>query len=263
MLWDSLTAIDQPALGPDRAAAPGRVEDDEIAAVAGPVSATGAGAAMAPARPLYDRASRWLNCAIAGGVLLVLSPLWLAIAAAIKLTSPGPVFFTRTVVGRHGRSFVYYKFRTMQHRNDDSAHRAFLERYVTENKPYRVERDPITGVERPIFKVVQDPRITAVGRLLRRWSLDEAPQLLNVLRGEMSLVGPRPPIEFEYQLYDEATKARLAVLPGLTGLAQVRGRGHLSFAEMVALDLEYIRRQSLLLDLKIMAATARVLFRGE
>jgi lipopolysaccharide/colanic/teichoic acid biosynthesis glycosyltransferase len=98
---------------------------------------------------------------------------------------------------------------------------------------------------------------------LRRWSLDEIPQLLNVLRGEMSLVGPRPPIEFEYQLYDEATKARLAVLPGLTGLAQVRGRGRLSFAEMVVLDLEYIQRQSLLLDLQIILTTVRVLFRGE
>jgi lipopolysaccharide/colanic/teichoic acid biosynthesis glycosyltransferase len=266
MLWDSLTTTDQPALGPDRDAAPGRGEGDAIAAVAAPARDTGEGAAtaaIAPSRLLYDRASRCLNCAIAGGVLLLLSPLWLAIAVAIKLTSPGPVFFTRTVVGRNSRGFVYYKFRTMRHRNDDSTHRAFLEQYVTENKPYRVERDPITGVERPVFKVVHDPRITAVGRLLRRWSLDEIPQLLNVLRGEMSLVGPRPPIEFEYQLYDEATKARLAVLPGLTGLAQVRGRGHLAFDEMVALDIEYIQRRSLLLDLQIMAATARVLFQGD
>ena len=264
MLWDSLTAIDQPALGPDRAAAPGRVEDDEIAAVAGPVSATGAGAAMAPARPLYDRASRWLNCAMAGGVLLVLSPLWLAIAAAIKLTSPGPVFFTRTVVGRHGRSFVYYKFRTMQHRNDDSAHRAFLERYVTENKPYRVERDPITGVERPIFKVVQDPRITAVGRLLRRWSLDEVPQLLNVLRGEMSLVGPRPlPVDEVKRFHDLAHRRRLSVKPGLTCLWQVSGRNEISdFREWVRLDLEYIDHWSLWLDLKILLLTIPAVLRG-
>jgi lipopolysaccharide/colanic/teichoic acid biosynthesis glycosyltransferase len=200
---------------------------------------------------------------LAGGILLMLSPLWLAIAVAIKLTSSGPVFFTRTVVGRNGKRFTYYKFRTMRHGNDDSVHRAFLQRYVTENKPYRVQRDLVTGVERPVFKVVHDPRVTAVGRLLRRWSLDEIPQLLNVLRGEMSLVGPRPPIEFEYQLYDEATKARLAVLPGLTGLAQVRGRGRLSFAEMVVLDLEYIQRQSLLLDLQIILTTVRVLFQGE
>ena len=200
---------------------------------------------------------------LAGGILLMLSPLWLAIAVAIKLTSSGPVFFTRTVVGRNGKRFTYYKFRTMRHGNDDSVHRAFLQHYVTENKPYRVQRDLVTGAERPVFKVVHDPRVTAVGRLLRRWSLDEIPQLLNVLRGEMSLVGPRPPIEFEYQLYDEATKARLAVLPGLTGLAQVRGRGRLSFAEMVVLDLQYIQRQSLLLDLQIILTTVRVLFRGE
>src|SRR5205085_11250678 len=123
--------------------------------------------------------------------------------------------------------------------------------------------DLVTGAERPVFKVVHDPRVTAVGRLLRRWSLDEIPQLLNVLRGEMSLVGPRPPIEFEYQLYDEATKARLAVLPGLTGLAQVRGRGRVSFVEMVALDMEYIRRRSLRLDLQIMVATLKVMCCGE
>jgi lipopolysaccharide/colanic/teichoic acid biosynthesis glycosyltransferase len=150
----------------------------------------------------------------------------------------------------------------MQHRNDDSAHRAFLEQYVKQNRPFAVERDPATGEERPVFKVTRDPRVTAIGRLLRRTSLDEIPQLINVLRGEMSVVGPRPPIEFEYQLYDDATRARLAVLPGLTGLAQVRGRGRVSFAEMVVLDRAYIARRSLLLDVQIMLATARVLVKG-
>lgn len=215
-----------------------------------------------PAHPLYDQGKRVLDCLVAAGVLLGLSPIWLAIAAAIKLTSPGPVFFTRTVIGRRGQPFTYYKFRTMRHNNDDSAHRAFLERYVKENKPFAVERDPETGEERPIFKVVRDPRVTRVGSFLRRTSLDEVPQLINVLRGEMSVVGPRPPVEFEYRLYDDTTKARLAVLPGLTGLAQVRGRGNASFAKMVALDMEYSRRRSLLLDIKIMFATIRVLARG-
>jgi lipopolysaccharide/colanic/teichoic acid biosynthesis glycosyltransferase len=106
------------------------------------------------------------------------------------------------------------------------------------------------------------PRATTIGRLLRRTSLDEIPQLINVLRGEMSVVGPRPPIKFEYRLYDDPTKERLAVLPGLTGLAQVRGRGKVSFAEMVALDRDYIARRSLLLDVRIMLATARVLVKG-
>jgi lipopolysaccharide/colanic/teichoic acid biosynthesis glycosyltransferase len=193
---------------------------------------------------------------------VLFSPLWLAIAAAIKLSSPGPVLFSRTVIGRRGYPFVYYKFRTMYHGNDDSTHRAFLERYVKQDKPFAVERDPGTGKESSVFKVVGDSRVTSIGRLLRRLSLDEIPQLLNVLRGETSLVGPRPPLECEYQLYDDATRARLDVLPGLTGLAQVRGRGRLSFSEMVALDLEYVRRRSLLLDLQIMIATVTVLCRG-
>ncbi len=232
-----------------------------------PISRAGAAyetppVAVPPSHCLYAGTKRLLDCALAGGILVVFSPLWLAIAAAIKLTSPGPVFFTRSVIGRGGRPFTYYKFRTMLHHNDDSAHRAFLERNIKEGKPFVVERDPVTGEERPIYKVVRDPRITPVGRLLRRLSLDEIPQLINVLRGEMSLVGPRPPIEFEYQFYDDATKARLAVLPGLTGLAQVRGRGRISFKEMVALDLDYIRRRSLLLDLQIMVATVGVLCRG-
>jgi lipopolysaccharide/colanic/teichoic acid biosynthesis glycosyltransferase len=199
---------------------------------------------------------------VAASVLVLLCPLWLIIAAAIKLSSPGPVLFTRTVIGRGGRPFVYYKFRTMQANNDDSAHRAFLERFVKDNKPFTVETDPVTGAERAIFKVVADPRITPVGRVLRRLSLDEIPQLLNVLRGEMSLVGPRPPVEYEYRLYDEAVKERLVVLPGLTGLAQVSGRNRNSFAQMVAFDLEYIRRRSLLLDLRIMLATITVLLSG-
>lgn len=215
-----------------------------------------------PAHRPYDSAKRCLDCALAGGALAAFSPLWLAIAAAIKLTSPGPVFFARTVVGRHGRPFVYYKFRTMRHRNDDSQHLAFLERNIKEDKPFTVERDPATGEERPVYKVVCDPRVTTVGRLLRRTSLDEIPQLFNVLRGEMSVVGPRPPIEFEYQFYDDETKRRLSVLPGLTGLAQVRGRGRVSFRDMVALDLDYVRRRSLLLDLKILVATIGVLSRG-
>src|SRR2546423_9908852 len=215
-----------------------------------------------PAHRFYDRTSRWLDCLLAAGILVLGSPLWLAIAVAIKLTSPGPVLFTRTVVGRGGQPFMYYKFRTMYHRNDDSTHRAFLVQYVKEDKPFAAERDPVTGEESSVFKVVGDPRVTLIGGLLARLTLVEIPQLLNVLRGEMSLVGPRPPLEFEYQLYDDATRSRQAVLPGITGLAQVRGRGRLSFTEMVALDLDYVQRRSLLLDLQIMISTVAVLWRG-
>ncbi len=218
--------------------------------------------AAPPAHPGYEPIRRVLDCTLAGGALLVLSPLWIAFAAAIRLTSPGPSLFARTVVGQGGRPFTYYKFRTMHHRNDDAHHRAFLEKFVRHNAPYALETDPVTGEEKPVYKVVRDPRVTPLGRLLRRTSLDEIPQLYNVLRGEMCIVGPRPPIEFEYQLYDEATMMRLSVPPGLTGLAQVRGRGRISFGEMVAHDLDYIRRRSTWLDLRIMAATIRVLYKG-
>jgi lipopolysaccharide/colanic/teichoic acid biosynthesis glycosyltransferase len=218
--------------------------------------------AVPPAHPGYDQLKRTMDLAIAVLVLVALAPLWLVVACAIKLTSRGPVLYSRTVVGRGGRPFVYYKFRTMRHGNDDSAHRAFLQSYVTENRPFAVETDERTGEQKSIFKVVGDPRVTPIGKLLRKSSLDEIPQLLNVLKGEMSVVGPRPPIEFEYQLYDEATKTRLGVLPGITGWAQVRGRGNLSFAEMCALDLEYIRRRSTFLDLKIIVATAGAMAKG-
>jgi len=220
------------------------------------------GADAGAPRAAYDRAARILNFVLAGAILLLLSPLWLLIAVAIRVSSPGPVFYTRTVIGRGGQPFKYYKFRTMTQDNDDSAHRAFLESYVKLNKPFAIERDPVTGQERAVFKVVGDPRVTGVGRVLRRLSLDEIPQLFNVLRGEMNIVGPRPPIEFEFEMYDASTMERLNVRPGLTGLAQVSGRGRLTFAEMVALDITYVRERSLLLDLRIMLLTVLVMCKG-
>jgi len=221
-----------------------------------------AGADLVAPHAGYDRAARVLNFALAGAILLLLSPLWLLIAVAIRLSSPGPVFYTRTVIGRGGQPFTYYKFRTMTRNNDDSAHRAFLAAYVKDNRPFTVEWNPVTNVERPVFKVVDDPRVTGVGRVLRRTSLDEIPQLFNVLRGEMNIVGPRPPIEFEFEMYDASTMERLDVRPGLTGLAQVSGRGRLSFTEMVALDITYVRERSLQLDLRIMLATILVMCKG-
>ncbi len=215
-----------------------------------------------PSHPGYDVLKRVLDVTIAASALVVFSPIWLVLGCAVKLTSPGPVLFTRTVVGRRGRRFTYFKYRTMRHNNDDSAHLAFLQGYVKEDRPFAVEVDERTGKEKPVFKVVNDSRVTRVGRLLRKTSLDEIPQLINVLRGEMSIVGPRPPIEYEYGLYDEKTKARLAVLPGITGWAQVKGRGNTSFAGMCALDLEYIRRRSVAFDLKIMFVTAGVMVKG-
>lgn len=214
-----------------------------------------------PAR-LYGFEKRLLDLLVASLALVLLSPLWLLVAVLIKLTSPGPVLFTRTVVGRECRPFRYYKFRSMRIDADDAHHRAFLQHYVKEDRPYALEVDPKTGRERPIYKVINDHRVTPVGRIIRRLSIDEVPQLLNVIKGEMSIVGPRPPILHEFELYDEWAKARLSVLPGITGLAQVRARGQASFKEMVWIDLEYISRRSLLLDIMIMLRTIPVVLLG-
>ena len=201
--------------------------------------------------PGYETYKRWLDITVAAGVIGVFSPVWVLVAAAIRLTSSGPVLFRRTVVGQNGHRFTYYKFRTMVE-GDDSHHRMWLKEFVTRDAPYS------TGD----FKVRDDPRVTPIGTFLRRTSLDEVPQLINVLKGEMSIVGPRPPIEYEYELYDDNAKRRLAVKPGITGLYQVEARSRVPFSRMLALDLEYIERRSLRLDLTIMARTFKVMIIG-
>jgi lipopolysaccharide/colanic/teichoic acid biosynthesis glycosyltransferase len=195
--------------------------------------------------------NRFLDIVIATAFLVLLCPFWLAIAALVRLTSPGPALFRATVIGRNGRPFVYYKFRTMV-AGDDGHHQRWLREFVTRDAPYQ------DGV----YKVVGDSRITPVGRVLRRCSLDEVPQLINVLRGEMSIVGPRPPIPCEWDLYDDTARGRLAVRPGITGLYQVTARSRVPFSRMLALDLEYVRRRSLALNLAIMLRTVWVMLAG-
>ena len=190
-------------------------------------------------KDLFDRS-------VAGLVLLVFSPLMLAIAIAIWLSDKGPVLFTQTRVGKDGRPFKIYKFRTMV--VDAEARLAEL----------RVENE-LDGV---LFKIRRDPRVTAVGTYLRKWSLDELPQLFNVLLGEMSLVGPRPALPDEAARYGEHVRRRLVVKPGLTGLWQVSGRSDLSWDESVRLDLRYVENWSLALDLQILWKTVAVIFRG-
>jgi len=214
-----------------------------------------------PSRPAYEAAKRAIDVVIALLALAILSPLWLAIALAVKLSSPGPILFRADAVGRYGRPYWCLKFRTMRIDGDDSHHRDWVRGYVLENKPYAVVRDA-TGREERLFKVVHDPRVTSVGRVLRRTGLDEAPQFVNVLRGEMSIVGPRPPRVFEYEHYGDRQRHRLDVRPGITGLYQVTARARASFDEVVALDFEYIRRRSLWLDLQIMARTIPVMVFG-
>ncbi|MCM3872391.1 MAG: sugar transferase, partial [Pyrinomonadaceae bacterium] len=190
--------------------------------------------------------------------LALLSPLWLIVAVLIKWNSPGPIFFKQERVGMDGRIFLVYKFRTMLVDSDHTIHQEYQRVFIA-----GLAEANLGDAERPTYKLPADPRITRVGRWLRRTSLDEVPQLFNVLLGDMSVVGPRPPIPYEVEAYELAHRKRLDMKPGLTGLWQVSGRNRLPFDEMVRLDLFYIENWSLLLDLKIILRTALVIFRGD
>jgi exopolysaccharide biosynthesis polyprenyl glycosylphosphotransferase len=201
---------------------------------------------------------RAFDIIIASVALLLLSPLWLLIAALIKLDSPGQVIYKQERVGMDGRIFLFYKFRTMRADADDRLHREYQQKLIAG----RPEANVGDG-ERPAYKLRSDSRVTRLGRVLRRLSLDELPQLLNVLLGDMSVVGPRPPIPYEVENYELWHRKRLDMKPGLTGLWQVSGRNRLPFEEMVRLDLFYIENWSLLLDLKIILRTLPVMLRGD
>jgi exopolysaccharide biosynthesis polyprenyl glycosylphosphotransferase len=204
---------------------------------------------------VIKRTSDLIIAAIAS---LLLLPFWLLFALLIKLDSKGPVFYKQERVGMDGRVFLFYKFRTMRPNTDDASHREFQRRYIAGQPEVKPGTDG-----RPVYKLQTDPRITPVGRWLRRLSLDELPQLLNVLRGDMSVVGPRPPIPYEVESYELWHRKRLDMKPGMTGLWQVSGRNRLPFEEMVRLDLFYIENWSLLLDLKIILRTLPVMLRGD
>lgn len=204
---------------------------------------------------LIKRASDLMITLVASPVLV---PLSLMIAILIKWDSKGGVFYKQERVGMDGRIFLCYKFRTMEADADDAAHREFQRGYIA-GRPEANLGDN----QRPVYKLHADRRITRTGRWLRRTSLDEVPQLLNVLQGDMSIVGPRPPIPYEVEGYDLYHRKRLDMKPGLTGLWQVSGRNRLPFEEMVRLDLYYIENWSLLLDLKIILRTLPVMLRGD
>jgi lipopolysaccharide/colanic/teichoic acid biosynthesis glycosyltransferase len=206
----------------------------------------------------YAAAKRALDVAVVLMVLVLGLPIWLLLALLIKLTSPGPVFYRGTVIGRGGAPFRYFKFRTMVAGGDNTAHKQWLEQFVKQDAAFAED-----GSGKKVFKVVNDPRITSVGRTLRKLSLDEVPQMLNVLTGDMSLVGPRPPVPYEYVHYDDYARQRLSVPPGITGLYQVTARSQVGFSGMVAIDLDYIRRRSLWLDLQIMLKTPVVMLLGK
>lgn len=190
---------------------------------------------------------------------IVTVPLWLIAAIAIKLDSRGPVLFKQERIGMDGRRFLCYKFRTMAADADENIHRDAYVKNIEGSSEANSGDD-----DHPVFgKVKDDPRITRVGRLLRQTSLDELPQILNVLRGEMSVVGPRPPIPYEVEEYDIWHRKRLDMKPGITGLWQVSGRNRLTFDEMVRVDIYYIENWSLLLDLKIIFLTLPAMIRGD
>jgi lipopolysaccharide/colanic/teichoic acid biosynthesis glycosyltransferase len=190
--------------------------------------------------------------------IVLLSPAMVLIAICIKLDSKGSVIYRREQVGKNGRNFIAYKFRTMQTNNDDSEYKAYLVKYIKENQPYKLDENG-----QAIYKVVNDPRVTRVGSLLRHSNLDELPQVFNVLKGEMSFVGPRPDIPFSVNMYEDWQYKRLTVTPGITGLWQVSGRKELSFEEMIRMDIEYIEERSLLLDAQIALRTIGVIFKGD
>ena len=204
-------------------------------------------------------AKRALDVVGSGILLLALSPLLAAVAIAIKLTSEGPVFFTQERLGQFGTRFKCLKFRTMYTNNDPKIHRDYVERFIAgKAKEARNQSGSV------VYKIMNDPRVTPAGRWLRKLSLDELPQFWNVLRGDMSLVGPRPPVAYEFRVYDIWHRRRvLEVKPGVTGLWQVSGRSRTSFDDMVRLDLRYSQSWSLWLDLKILAATPRAVFTGD
>jgi lipopolysaccharide/colanic/teichoic acid biosynthesis glycosyltransferase len=199
--------------------------------------------------PGQSAVRRLLDIIVAGAALLVLAPLLAAIAIVIRAESAGPVIFRQQRLGRGRRPFTVLKFRTMCNEADATPHREYVRSLIGR----------VGGSERgALYKLSVDDRVTRVGRFLRSWSLDELPQLVNVLRGEMALVGPRPVVPYEVDHYPESYLRRFAVKPGLTGLWQVSGRNERTYDEMVRFDIEYAQSASLLLDLRIMARTLPV-----
>ena len=193
----------------------------------------------------YTRTKRTIDLAVCLVALPILLPVGLLCALLIRLESPGPILFAQQRTGQHGVRFPMWKFRTM----------------VQNAEELKASLQHLNILPPPDFKIPNDPRITRVGRFLRKTSLDELPQVLNVIRGEMSIVGPRP-TSFAASTYDLWHSERLEVVPGITGLWQIKGRGTMTFDERLRLDIEYIERRSTVLDLQLMAQTALAIFKG-
>ena len=204
-------------------------------------------------KPYYAVAKRIFDLTVCIVMAPFLIPLTLAAAVLIRLDSPGPIFFVQERVGKGGRVFKMIKFRTMHHNIDRDAHRKFMKAFVNGQVG--------TPETEKIFKPIHKNQVTRMGRILRKTSLDELPQLLNVFKGEMSLVGPRPNVLWEVEEYQGWHNERLEILPGITGLAQVRGRSGIQFDKIVEYDIEYVKKRSMKFDMKILWWTfASVIF---
>ena len=206
-------------------------------------------------RGTYERLKRVIDIVGAMIGLVITAPAMAVIAVLIRLDTPGPAIFRQVRVGRKEQPFSIYKFRTMHTGCDERVHRDYVRRLLSDDVP------PNGGKE-GVYKLTGDPRVTRVGSKLRATSLDELPQLLNVLRGEMSLVGPRPALPYELELFSERHRMRAEVKPGLTGLWQVSGRSELTMRQALDLDVDYVHRRGILLDLKILAQTATAVLGG-
>jgi lipopolysaccharide/colanic/teichoic acid biosynthesis glycosyltransferase len=227
---------------------PGIAGSHESVATKGPEGIRPARVPFEPDRGFYLRyGKRFLDLCL-GGVLFIASmPLLILLAAAIKIDTRGPVLYRSTRVGRGGKTFVFYKLRSM----------------IRSAEKDRERIAHLNEVDGPVFKIARDPRITRVGRILRKTSLDELPQLLNVLRGDMSMVGPRPPIPAEVEQYEPWQMRRLSVLPGITCIWQVSGRSRLTFEEWMQLDMQYVERRSFALDLSLILRTIPAVLGGK
>ena len=202
--------------------------------------------------PLYsDKFKRIFDIVFSSILILILIPIFLIVAVLIKLTSRGSIFFKTTVIGKNGKPFYWYKFRTMYKDNDPAVHKEHLKKLIIENHANQ--------------KLIHDIRITKVGKILRKFSFDELPQLINVFKGDMSLVGPRPCLPYEYEIFKEWHKLKYKVIPGMTGLAQIiaRNKKDVTFNDAILLDLYYADNQSLWLDLKILFKTVPIIFFGK
>ncbi len=206
----------------------------------------------------YLRAKRILDIVFTLLILLPLCVIFVIIAVAIWMESKGPILYRQKRVGLRGAEFNIYKFRSMYVNSDDSVHRDAIVKYMN-------GQEMNVGTAAAIkfqFKLSDDPRVTRVGRFIRKTSIDELPQFFNVLRGEMTLVGPRPPLPYEVELYTPHNWLRLSGKPGLTGIWQVYGRSRVTFQDMVEMDIDYLQHQSLWEDLKLIALTVPVMIRG-